>query len=279
MRSDKSACLVDVQLEPIRARIAAAKQKHASLVDRCTAFMADPQPYEVYVEPTQEVGMFAVRLRVLRDPPMDWGVDVGDIGHGLRSALNQLVTELVRANGREPRRRNQFPIFTDQRAYRDKGGTRSSPRDTQLAGVARRDKKMIDAVQPFGRVPKSIRRDPFAQLQWLNNRDKHVELPPAFVDVKKWGWHAKHPHDGPIPKLQVRMSRMNPKGPMADGELLVVAGWSGQPGVKLTANETECVVGFGEQGITIDDLDRMILAVSGLVDRAARHHQTPSGSR
>jgi hypothetical protein len=261
-----------MQVEAIQARIAASKEKHERLAERCAAFMSGPKPYEVYVKPTMEMGMYAVRLRVLRDPPLDWGVDVGDIGHGLRSALNQLVTELVRANGREPSRTNQFPIFVDQRAYRAKGRRGVSPRESQLAGVSRRDKRMIDAVQRFGRVPASTHRDPLAQLQWLNNRDKHVELQPAFVRVDKWGWHATHPHEGPIPKMEMRLAQMNPRGPMADGELLVVAGWPGQPGVEITAAETDCAVGFGDRGMTVDGFDRMILAVSVLVERAARRH-------
>jgi hypothetical protein len=219
-----------------------------------------------------EIGMFAVRIRVLRDPPVDWGVDVGGIAHGLRSALNQLVTELVKENGAEPSRGNQFPIFTDQHTYRSKGQSRISPRDRQLPGVARRDKKMIDAVQPFGRVPKSMHRDPFAQLQWLNNRDKHVELQPAFVSVSKWGISARHPRPGKPPKLEMRLANMTPRGPMDDGELLVEAGWSGQRGVELTADETECAVGFGEKGVQLDELDRMIFAVNGLITRAASRY-------
>lgn len=261
-----------MELDAIRARIAAAKQRHDQLVQRCADLLADPKPYEVYTEPTSEIGMFAVRIRVLEDPPLDWGVDAGDIAHGLRSALNQLVTELVRANGREPSRENQFPIFTDQHAYRAKGRRGVSPRDRQLKGVAKRDKKMIDAVQPFGRVPKSMHRDPFAQLQWLNNRDKHIELQPAFVSVERWGWHAQHPAPGKPPKTEVRLANMAPRGPMADGELLVEAGWSGQLGVNLTAADTECGIGFGERGVKVDELDRMILAVSTLVDKAASRH-------
>lgn len=261
-----------METEGLKARVASAKDRHAQLSEKCRDFLSGSKPYEVYVEPMAEIGMFAVRIRVLRDPPLDWGVDVGDIAHGLRSALNQLVTELVKANGSEPGRSNQFPIYTDQHAYRDKGQRGASPRDRQLAGVARRDKKMIDAVQPFGRVPKSMHRDPFAQLQWLNNRDKHVELQPAFVSVSKWGISARHPQPGKPPKMEMRLANMSPRGPMDDGDLLVEAGWSGQRGVELTADETECAVGFGERGVQLDELDRMILAVSALIDRAASRY-------
>ena len=72
--------------------------------------------------------------------------------------------------------------------------------------------------------------------------------------------------------MEMRLAQMNPRGPMADGELLVVAGWPGQPGVEITAAETDCAVGFGDRGMTVDGFDRMILAVSVLVERAARRH-------
>jgi hypothetical protein len=117
-----------------------------------------------------------------------------------------------------------------------------------------------------------MHRDPFAQLQWLNNRDKHVELQPAFVSVERWGWHAKHPKPGKPPKMEIRLANMAPRGPMADGELLVVAGWSGQLGVELEAADTECGIGFGERGVKLDELDRMILAVNGLVEKAASRY-------
>ena len=261
-----------METEALKARVASAKDRHAQLAAKCREFLSGSKPYEVYAEPMTEIGMFAIRIRVLRDPPLDWGVDVGDIAHGLRSALNQLVTELVKANNGKPNRSNQFPIFIDQHAYRDKGQRGASPRDRHLSGIARRDKKMIDAVQPFGRVPKSMHRDPFAQLQWLNNRDKHVELQPAFVSVSKWGLSARHPQPGKPPKLEMRLSNMTPRGPMNDGELLVEAGWSGQRGVELTADETECAVGFGERGVQLEELDRMVLAVSALIDRAASRY-------
>src|SRR5215211_5942583 len=76
--------MVDAELrvDGIQARIAAAKAKQGRLAEQCADFMAGPKPYDVYVEATQETGMFAVRLRVLRDPPADWGVDMADRRRG-----------------------------------------------------------------------------------------------------------------------------------------------------------------------------------------------------
>jgi hypothetical protein len=59
---------------------------------------------------------------------------------------------------------------------------------------------------------------------------------------------------------------------MNDGELLIEAGWSGQHGVELTADETECAIGFGERGVQLEELDRMVLAVSALIDRVASRY-------
>lgn len=262
--------MTQLELAAIRTRIASAKSRLNDLEEEIDGFLSGKPPYDVYVEPTDEVGIFAVRVRVRRNPPLEWGVAVGDVAHGLRSALNELVTQLVRAHGNEPRRSNQFPIFTDQRAYWGKQrGKKRSRRDESLAGVGPKSRKLIDGVQPFGRVPKSMHLDSFAQLQWLNNQDKHVELHPGFVKASKWGFGAKHPKDVPIPKMEIRLARTDVRGPMEDGELLAKVGWSGQAGVLPSVDEITCEVGFGDRGVILSEIDRMILTIGRFVDRMA----------
>src|SRR5688572_25272980 len=53
-------------------------------------------------------------LRVESGPPgfpVDWSLAIGEIAHNLRAALDGLIYQLIRDNGKWPNFNNQFPIF------------------------------------------------------------------------------------------------------------------------------------------------------------------------
>jgi 8-oxo-dGTP pyrophosphatase MutT (NUDIX family) len=49
-------------------------------------------------------------------PPLDWGVEIGEIAHNLRSALDGLVYQLALPTTKAPAGNAQFPIFLGGRA-------------------------------------------------------------------------------------------------------------------------------------------------------------------
>ncbi len=79
------------------------------------------------------------RYRAVDVPELDpkWTLLLGDCIHNLRSALDELVYELVRANGGKPALRTQFP------SHIEPGGTRIQ------GGVAPEALRLIDGVQPY----------------------------------------------------------------------------------------------------------------------------------
>ena len=79
------------------------------------------------------------RYRAVAVPELDpkWTLLLGDCIHNLRSALDQLVYELVRANGGKPALRTHFP------AHAEPGGVRIP------GGIADDALRLIEAVQPY----------------------------------------------------------------------------------------------------------------------------------
>ncbi len=75
-------------------------------------------PYAVVREEDPETGDLVYRLRVLRQPPLAWSAIVGDAVHNLRTALDLLACELVRANGGRVNEDTGFPIGKDVHALK-----------------------------------------------------------------------------------------------------------------------------------------------------------------
>jgi hypothetical protein len=109
--------------------------------------------------------------------PLEWGTIVGDFAHNLRSALDQLIWQLVLHRGGTPARRTQFPIFIRRAPYRLRGRA-------MIEGVARKDRGAIERLQPFRAMRRPLAgADPLAQLARLSNTDKHRTLHTARVGI------------------------------------------------------------------------------------------------
>jgi hypothetical protein len=105
--------------------------------------------------------------------PLIWGVMIGNIVHNLRSALDHLVWELVKANGEQPRSGpggNQFPILD----HKPPAGFDVAMRKSRLRGIHLWDRQKIATMQPYRRpyhIP--IANNPLLFLAGLSNTDKH----------------------------------------------------------------------------------------------------------
>jgi hypothetical protein len=106
------------------------------------------------------------------DPPLNWGVIVGDLVHNLRCALDHTIWQLVIANGNTPDGGNQFPIYThapDAKAY-----------DARVKGISAGAEAIVASLQPYLRTnpPKP---EPLGVLADLSNIDKHRSIHSAVV--------------------------------------------------------------------------------------------------
>jgi len=249
-------------LRTSRARLARAKEELADLTRRVDAFVID-EPYRVHTEPAEgPPGALKATLRVAKELPADWELDVSEIGHHLRAALDNLVYQLVIDNGHDPEgSRTQFPIFADEPSYRVKKGQRPAHRDQMLENVAKRNKVLIDQMQPYQAGARQARRHPLWLLKRINDRDKH-KAPHAALAI------AGAPYvELAAPGIEQKMRFTFPPCLAVDGTELFQIAPSIELGTEIDQIHAEISLVFGTDHIDVDDLDRIAQKVGEIIDR------------
>ena len=105
--------------------------------------------------------------------PLDINALIGDMLYNYRSALDHAIWQLVISNDRVPSRVNQFPIFDDERVYRNR-------RRQYLSGLSAGAIVAIDSLQPCNGGSEGL-----SFLNELGNIDKHRHLPVVFVNLEQ----------------------------------------------------------------------------------------------
>ena len=106
--------------------------------------------------------------------PIEYSIRLGEIVYNLRSALDQLVWQLVHANYKAPSHLNEFPIFDDESRFNE-------AIKRKLKGVSQESSAKIKEMQPFS---KNDKWSPLKTVHSLCNIDKHrsVILPLYMLD-------------------------------------------------------------------------------------------------
>jgi len=113
-------------------------------------------------------------------PPM-CAVIAGDFIYNLRSALDQLVWQLILREGKEPQRRSQFPIYDSEDQWLDEVRYRLPERNRPLCGltVGGDAWALIEEAQPYR--SSNVMTNLFAIIRRLSNLDKHRMLYTALI--------------------------------------------------------------------------------------------------
>lgn len=142
------------------------------------------EPYRLVEEFDAQRGENQLWIKDIQRPPAQLGLIIGDIAHNLRSALDNLVYELVVACHGDPPpdrfvRYSEFPIFGPQ-------AMSSAVRKRRIGGIAPRAQAIIEGLQPYHRG-NDYASDPLWVLYELSNIDKHrrLHLTP-FVTRSPW---------------------------------------------------------------------------------------------
>jgi len=154
-------------LDGIRAKLARADE-HFDLLEReIDAFLAgESEPVTLSIPYLDtDSGYHVVYAIVEHEPPLRFGVVVGDIVHNARSALDHLVWQLVILNGGRPGRDHSFPIADHPNDF-------SAQAAKRLDGVAPRHRAIIESVQPY-QGSNGPENTYLALLSRLSNVDKH----------------------------------------------------------------------------------------------------------
>lgn len=141
--------------------------KHLATLDSERRAFLDEEDRRVVGQLDSETGEYVFRLTGnLPDPRL--GLLVGEFGHHLRAALDNVVWQLVLLRGGSPTRRTEFPIYIRRERY-------APDARAALRGVSADDRALIDDIQPYNLGDKAG-QSYLALLAWLNNVDKHRVL-------------------------------------------------------------------------------------------------------
>ncbi len=163
------------RLDGIRVKVKRAWNQINGIKAEITTFIMG-DVYEPKIEFNTDTHWLTISVHVKKNPPLMWGVQIGEIIHNLRSALDHIVWELfILDNLRHPPvgTKLQFPIFETQAGFDGRG------RSQFLRGIGGNAVRLIRSQQPFPESEGGTgegRKSPLWHLKELSNTDKHRTL-------------------------------------------------------------------------------------------------------
>jgi len=155
--------MATASLEPCWVKVSRA-QAHFDAVNAEIGSFLNTRPYSVSLQNDPKTNDVIVEADALQEPPSSWSVLIGDCVHNLRTALDYLVTQLVKAEGGTPGNRHEFPIAFDPGYYSE-----HVPR--KLAGLSKGTVDLIETLQPY--TGRNDWRQDLLVLHDLDRYDKH----------------------------------------------------------------------------------------------------------
>jgi hypothetical protein len=149
-----------------KLKIERAKGHISNLEEAIKAFFAR-EPYAILDQVDPKSGETIYRVQVKECVPIEFSAALGDIVHNLRSALDLLLCDLVRAAGNTVERRHGFPIFPSVKDYR--AGAKG-----KISGVSPATERFIDRLKPYDGGNTSL-----FNLHRLDILDKHQGIVPV----------------------------------------------------------------------------------------------------
>jgi hypothetical protein len=190
--------------------------EHAHTLEGEIKWFLKRDPHGPVAQPRPKTGEYVAWMKVREHPPLRWGIIIGEIVHNLRSALDQLFVQLVRANGKNPGG-TAYPILTD-----DPDDPSADPRTRKRWKALRKvvhsnDFAIIERTQPY-KGGQLFHDHPFLVLNRLSNWDKHTALHLAatiLVESRIEFIAVKNCVLGP--------TKFRPEGPLVDRAVIAAA--------------------------------------------------------
>ncbi len=143
-------------------------KEHISNLEALDQGFLQSNPYEIIPYDEPDTGDLIFKVKVSAQPPLRWGAIVGDTIHNLRSSLDLLVCELVRANGEKVKPNTGFPVFKSATASAN--AFKSGP-PGQVKGAPKAAVDLIKKAKPYDGGNDALWR-----LHQLDIADKHKLL-------------------------------------------------------------------------------------------------------
>lgn len=156
------------QMTDALRRINRAK-KHLNILNReIRAFIAS-KPYRAIINKNMEGGYYIVSPYLVKQYPISWGLLIGEVVHGLRSALDNIAWSVAITKDTL----TSFPIFIQR-------NDEFIRRLERLHNDVRAD---VEALQPYNAPNGQERRHPLWLLHIIDIIDKHRIILPGATRV------------------------------------------------------------------------------------------------
>jgi len=269
----------EAKLARARVHLEALKREIEVVVSKRDFYTAETEP-----DPDSQYWHYVVFVPKPRDdPPIEYslGVIFGDVIHNLRSALDYIVTALVKASPSATiGNKHQFPIFESRTGYEDRVGDDTTVKPGKMLGGVTHGIREIWDLQPFHRDPKMatslppghdiVAGYPLAQIRRFSDADKHRLMAAIVPKIEEVDVIANRP-DAIAEKRQLDLSDWEPNVKRKVMKVLIRIGLDK---VQLQA-KAPVVVHFGTStfpkggsgyAVNVLMVEEMCETVSGIID-------------
>ena len=256
-------------LEGSKLKVERAKEHIRQLEAEIRAFH-ERKPYRIVVEEEPQSGDQIYRVKIKEQPSPRWATIIGDIVHNLRSALDLLANDLVRANCKTPNRRTGFPIYESAKKF-----------ETQFLG------KVDGASTKAIRIIKSLKpykggNEPLWRIHCLDIADKHRLILSVGAAYRHFTISPRLQipwRNGEIVKFPpIAISPADRQYPLKDNaEVFRVRASARTPDSKFASDyQFSFEVAFGDGEVVqgepvVPTLQQLINSVEGIIDIFDRH--------
>lgn len=174
-----------------------SKEQFDGLIAEMDAFFnRDPRPHTSAGEFDTESWSWIERFKVLEEPPLRFGVILGDCVHNLRSCLDHIIWQVTLLDDGTPNEQTQFPIASKSESQFEGMANRRIP------GLSAEHRALVKRTQPYHAGDRAPAH-PLAVLAALSNVDKHRIVHPTYslldMDTSATLDHLAKSYKGPGP--------------------------------------------------------------------------------
>lgn len=156
-------------LQPVRDRLAWARERFEQLEAACDAFVGqkpDDSTPGFGIEIDGQNGKWTLRYHQSGEVPFRLVLMAGELFYHLRGALDNLAWQLVLANNGTPGSHTEFPVFKDKGPFEQRA-------PAKMLGMSATAQAAIKTLQPFEAWPEHPEHTTLWKLHDLNIIDKH----------------------------------------------------------------------------------------------------------
>lgn len=242
-----------------RVRVRRAYE-HLNLLQQQIIAFTDRDPYTVVRERKAHAGIDVAVFRLREEPPPELGAVFGDYLHNMRTALDNLVWQLVLLDGGAPDDETMFPVASDLHGFKSQAGKK-------LRGMTRPHIAAIEALQPYPTRQDAASRAVDAVHDFARI-DRHRVVHPAFA-VLNPDPQALTIHRQPVTaEFTVHVEYLSAGKPLEDGAPLArLRTTAAQPEAHVKMQvEFPIRMAFGERGLSAEALPAIWRQIALIVE-------------